>query len=78
MRMRTLKQSSILACPFVIIDAEHYREDETCRCNDAAEQQRMREEWEYTDEIFREAGVTPLCPDCGIANPQTEHRCLGA
>ena len=31
---RKLKRESILACPFTIFVPEHYRDDESCRCND--------------------------------------------
>jgi len=32
--VRTIKQSSIVNCPHFIYDLEHYREDESCRCDD--------------------------------------------
>lgn len=32
--VREIAQSSLLKCPHVIMMAEHYREDGTCRCND--------------------------------------------
>lgn len=44
--VRTLKQSHLLACPHVIIAAEHYREDGTCRCDDPTHTQMA--EWQYT------------------------------
>jgi hypothetical protein len=50
--VRTLRQSDIAACPFVIFVADHYREDGSCRCDDADERVRMIEEWEYTEEDF--------------------------
>lgn len=31
---RTIKRDSMLACPFVIWMPDHYREDESCRCDD--------------------------------------------
>jgi hypothetical protein len=31
---RTIQQSSIGRCPHFIMVAEHYREDESCRCDD--------------------------------------------
>lgn len=31
---RTIKHSSIFACPHFIMVPEHYREDGTCRCDD--------------------------------------------
>jgi hypothetical protein len=32
--VRTIKQSSIGNCPHFIFDPEHYRADESCRCDD--------------------------------------------
>jgi hypothetical protein len=32
--IRTLKQEAMLACPHVIFAPEHYRDDESCRCDD--------------------------------------------
>ena len=32
--VRTIKQSSIGNCPHFIFDPEHYRVDESCRCDD--------------------------------------------
>jgi hypothetical protein len=31
---REIPQSAVLACPHFIIVAEHYRDDNTCRCDD--------------------------------------------
>lgn len=31
---RDIKRSSIDACPFLIMVPEHYRPDESCRCDD--------------------------------------------
>ena len=33
--VKTIQQSSIGKCAHFIFDPEHYREDESCRCNDA-------------------------------------------
>jgi hypothetical protein len=54
---RTIKRSSIAACPFLIMVPEHYREDGTCKCNCAVERARMVEEWDYTAEDFKAAGI---------------------
>lgn len=54
---RLIKQTDIQRCPFVIMVPEHYREDGSCKCNDPAERERMKLEWEYTDQDFREAGL---------------------
>lgn len=42
-------QAQFFSCPFTIIAPEHWREDGTCKCNSAAERERMRKEWEYTE-----------------------------
>lgn len=55
--MRDIPQAAMLRCPFAIIMPEHYRDDHTCKCNDPAERERMKQEWEYTDEDFRKAGL---------------------
>lgn len=31
---RTIPQSSMIECPHMIMAVEHYRHDNTCRCND--------------------------------------------
>jgi hypothetical protein len=52
MTIRTLKISSILACPFAILSDSHYREDESCKCNDQEERDTMIREWGYTPSDF--------------------------
>ena len=32
--VRSIKQASMLKCPHCIMMPEHYRTDESCRCND--------------------------------------------
>ena len=32
--VRSIKQASMLKCPHFIMVPEHYRADESCRCND--------------------------------------------
>ena len=54
--IRSIKRDSILACPFLIIWSEHYREDGTCRCDDPEEQRKMIREWGYTRAQLRRAG----------------------
>jgi len=51
--VRLIKQSDIGRCPFVIMVAEHYREDGTCKCDDPVERERMIREWEYKPEDFK-------------------------
>ena len=43
--VRTLEQSSIQKCPHYIMVAEHYRADESCRCDD--ESHVVMSEWGY-------------------------------
>ena len=43
--VRTIKRESMLACPHFIINADHYREDESCRCNDPGHLDMI--EWDY-------------------------------
>jgi hypothetical protein len=43
---RTISQAAIIACPHVILVAEHYRPDGSCRCNDPGHNEMA--EWEYT------------------------------
>lgn len=45
-RTRTLKQSSMAACPHFIMVPEHYRDDESCRCDDPDHTEMA--EWGYT------------------------------
>jgi hypothetical protein len=52
MHVRTISQSKIMACPHVIIAAEHYREDGSCKCDDPEEQRRMIREWGYSESDF--------------------------
>ena len=44
-KVRTLKQSSMLKCPHVIMMPGHYRDDESCRCDD--ENHTDMAEWGY-------------------------------
>ena len=53
--VRTIAQDSLAACPFSIFDPSHYRSDETCKCDDPAEQAKMIKEWGYTQADFRKA-----------------------
>lgn len=49
---REVGQESIMKCPFYILVADHYRDDGSCKCNDAAERKRMRK-WGYTAKDFK-------------------------
>jgi len=51
---RSIKQSDIMACPFLILVPEHYRADGSCRCNDPEHRKMMIDEWGYTEDDFQE------------------------
>lgn len=36
---RVLSHADVLACPHLILSPEHYRDDGTCRCDDASHAQ---------------------------------------
>jgi len=44
--IRSIEQSSMLKCPHCIMMPEHYRADESCRCNDP--DHKDMSEWGYT------------------------------
>jgi len=35
-RVRVIKSSTIAQCPYLILDPDHYRDDQTCLCDDPA------------------------------------------
>ena len=43
--IREIPQSAMLKCPHFIMVAEHYREDNTCKCDDPKET--VMAEWGY-------------------------------
>lgn len=43
--IRDLPDEAVAACPFLIIHPSHYREDDTCRCNDEGHTE--MKEWGY-------------------------------
>ncbi len=45
-RSRTISRSAILECPHVIMVADHYRADNTCRCDDPLHFEMI--DWGYT------------------------------
>jgi hypothetical protein len=51
--IRNIKQSSIMACRFYIMVAGHYREDGSCKCDDAEERRMMIRAWGYTEKDFK-------------------------
>ena len=44
-KVRSLQQESIRKCPHFIFAVEHYRDDESCRCDDKAHKE--MKEWGY-------------------------------
>jgi hypothetical protein len=50
--VREIKQSDLMKCRFAIFVAEHYREDGSCKCDDAEHRKFMIEEWEYDEDSF--------------------------
>ena len=48
--VRDIPQSAMLECPHCIIVADHYRQDNTCRCDDETHTEML--EWGYRwDEV---------------------------
>jgi hypothetical protein len=43
--IRHIKQSMMMKCPHYIMLVEHYREDDTCRCND--KKHKEMKQWGY-------------------------------
>lgn len=43
--VRHIEQSNMLKCPHFIIVAEHYRADQTCKCDDP--EHKVMKEWGY-------------------------------
>jgi hypothetical protein len=58
-KIRMLRQSDMLKCPFCIMVPGHYRQDGTCKCNDPEHRKMMIAEWGYNEADFRKAGVIP-------------------
>lgn len=50
--VREIKQSDLMKCKFAILVPEHYREDGSCKCDDAEHRKYMIEEWEYEEDSF--------------------------
>ena len=51
--VRTLTRGQIDKCRFVILVPEHYRDDGTCKCDDAEHRAHMIAEWDYTLDDFK-------------------------
>ena len=56
--VRTIQRGAILACPHVIMAAEHYREDGSCKCSNAEHRAMMIAEWEYSEADFDGIALT--------------------
>ena len=50
--VRTMKRSDILACPFSILVPAHYRDDGSCKCDNADERRMMIRKWGYSKRDF--------------------------
>jgi hypothetical protein len=50
--IRSIPQTAMMKCPHFIMVADHYREDNSCKCDDPAERAKMIAEWEYTEADF--------------------------
>lgn len=53
MQMETIKTIHPSTCRFTILDSSHYRDDSTCKCNDAEHRKRMIKEWGYKPRDFK-------------------------
>jgi hypothetical protein len=51
--IRMIKQSDIKRCRFFILVPEHYREDGSCKCDDADHRKMMIREWGYKEADFK-------------------------
>jgi hypothetical protein len=52
--VRTINQSAFGRCPFTVFDPSHYREDESCRCDDPVHRKEvMIKEWGYKKSDFK-------------------------
>lgn len=52
--VREVDQGDILKCPQVMLVASHYREDGSCKCDDAVERSRMIAELGYSASDFKD------------------------
>jgi hypothetical protein len=59
---RTLSKDSIAKCRFFIMTADHYRDDGSCKCDDAAHRAFMKREWEYSDADFEGIPLRDAAP----------------
>jgi hypothetical protein len=66
---RTLSKDSIAKCRHFIFAAEHYRDDGSCKCDDAAHREFMKREWEYSDADFEGIALRAAAPVTSDAAP---------
>ena len=50
--VREIKQSDLAKCRFLILNADHYREDGSCKCDDPEHRAMMIREWDYRKKDF--------------------------
>lgn len=51
--VREISQESIGKCPHFIFVVGHYRDDESCRCDDPVYRAMMIKDWGYRESDFR-------------------------
>jgi hypothetical protein len=51
--VRTIPQASIAACPHYIMAPEHYRDDNTCRCDDPTHTEMKEWGYNWREEAWR-------------------------
>lgn len=56
--VRKLRHSSLLKCPHRIMIPVHYRDDETCRCDDPEHRAMMIRDWGYSEGDFAKEAVS--------------------
>lgn len=54
MSIRYIRQSDMLKCHFAIMDPSHYRDDGTCKCDDAEHRAMMCSDWGYDADDFND------------------------
>lgn len=47
--VRVISQAAIRACPYFILSPKHYRDDETCRCDDPTHLEMRNWGYEWRD-----------------------------
>ena len=55
--VRLLRKSDVERCPFYILLADHYRDDGSCKCNDAVYRKTVMRRWGYRRADFIRAGI---------------------